>query len=98
MFGIIYTPGAKWLAGKPVQEQPLWLPGMYMKWLLDNGRLAFAGPFLDEAVGGVAFVRSPYRAAAEAIVAAHPAILDGGMVGGTRPWLAMFDRSKAAAT
>ena len=70
---------------------------MYMQSLLDSGRLTFAGPLLNEAAGGVAFVRAPDRAAAEVIVAADRAVADGVMVGEIRPWLTMFDPSKATA-
>ncbi len=96
-FAISYRPGAGWLPGKPLREQPLGPHRKYMQILANADRLLVAGPFLDD-TGGIAFVRASDLPAAQAIAAGDPAVSDGIFAAEVRGWLAMFDRSRALET
>jgi hypothetical protein len=69
----VYRPGEKWLAGRPLSEQPLREHGRYMLDLYRRGILRLAGPFADGSGGAVLFGADD-DASAAAIVAADPAV------------------------
>jgi uncharacterized protein YciI len=87
-FIVIYKPGAAWLAGKPLAEQPVREHGKYMLDLFSTGSLKFAGPFLDD-TGGAAVFEAPGEAEAKAIVANDPAVVSQVFVAELHPWRLM---------
>lgn len=95
LYVIHYRRGPAWLPGKSIREQPLVGPhGAYMGSLFEANRLVFAGAFLDDQSGGIAFVRAPDHAAAEAIMNEDPAIRSGLFEGEIRPWVALYRRDR----
>lgn len=72
-FLCIYRPGAKWLPGKPLSEQPLREHGRYMLDLYRRGIMRLAGRFADGS-GGAMLFGADDDASAQAIVAADPAV------------------------
>ena len=95
LFTLIYRPGPKWLAGKQLAEQPLGPHRAHIERLLRVGRVVLAGPFLDTASGGFVIVRANDESAASAVLRSDPAVIGGLFVGEVRPWLAMFDGTRA---
>ena len=81
----IYRPGPNWLPGKPTSAQPLREHGRYMLRLYREGRLRLAGSFGADPGGAAAF-EAEDDAAAQAIVAADPAVTAGVMIGELRRW------------
>lgn len=88
LFVIQYTPGPTWDPEKPVFEQNLRAHGGYMKQLYDAGQLTHGGPFTDNS-GGLSIIRADDLEAAQAILAADPAIIDGVFVATLHPWLSV---------
>ena len=84
-FIAIYKPGAAWLAGKPLAEQPLREHGKYMLDLFSKNTLKFAGPFLDDS-GGAAVFEAAGEAEAKQIVANDPAVVSRVFVVELHPW------------
>ena len=82
---VIYRPGTGWIAGKPLGEQPLNGHGKYMLSLYVKGVLKFAGPFLDNSGGAVAF-EAANEGEAKAVVAQDPAVIGKVFVGELHPW------------
>jgi uncharacterized protein YciI len=82
---VVYRPGPAWVAGKPMAEQPLREHGKYMLSLYTSGSLKFAGPFTDNAGGAVAF-EAVSDEAAQAVVAADPAVTSRVFVAELHPW------------
>ena len=89
LFVIRYRPGPAWIAGRPVHQQNLREHGIYIRGLLELGRL-FAGGGFTDADGGMAIVWAADRAGAEAILAADPAQRDGIMIGEITGWMPRF--------
>lgn len=85
LFALVYRRGPAWIAGKPMHEQQLGGHFRYMQGLQREGRLVAAGPFADTD-GGMALVRARDRAAALALLAADPAIVDRIFVAEVRNW------------
>src|SRR5687767_9308158 len=52
---VIYRPGEKWLAGQPLDAQPLREHGRYMLSLHREGTLRYAGRFADGSGGAAVF-------------------------------------------
>ena len=47
-FIILWAPGAAWVPGKPVREQPYWEQHAdFMDRLFENGMVVLGGPFAD---------------------------------------------------
>ncbi|MGH8239641.1 MAG: YciI family protein [Steroidobacteraceae bacterium] len=83
---VVYRPGAGWIQGKPMQEQPpLQEHGRYMLQLYRRGVLQFAGRFGDNIGGAMAFLAKD-DAEADAIVAADPAVTSGMFTHELRAW------------
>lgn len=72
-FLCVYRPGAKWLPGKPLEQQPLKEHGRYMLELYTRGVMRLAGRFVDGS-GGAMLFGADDEASAQAIVAADPAV------------------------
>lgn len=82
---ILYRPGAKWLTGKPLGEQPLQEHGRYMATLYRRGVLQLAGPFADDS-GGAVLLNVSDLDAARAIAEADPAVRAATFAYELRPW------------
>ena len=81
----VYRPGAKWLAGKPLSEQPLRDHGRYMLDLYRRGIMRLAGRFADGS-GGAMLFSADDDASAQAIVAADPAVMAQTFTYDLRQW------------
>ncbi|HEY5754631.1 MAG TPA: YciI family protein [Steroidobacter sp.] len=80
----IYRPGPAWIEGQPTTSQPLREHGRYILDLHVRGKLRLAGGFpLD---GGAAAFEADSDAAAQAIIAADPAVIAGVMECSVRRW------------
>jgi uncharacterized protein len=86
LYLVVYRPGPGWIQGKSMQQQPaLKEHGRYMVQLYRQGVLQFAGRFGDNIGGAMAFAAQD-AAAAEAIVAADPAVTSGMFAHELRAW------------
>ncbi|MBA3868220.1 MAG: hypothetical protein H0X30_03630 [Anaerolineae bacterium] len=90
MYVINYTPGAAWIAGQSISDQPLMEHSSYLQQLFDEQRLLFAGPFLDNA-GGMAIISVQNEVEAQAIVNCDPAVVNQIFQASLHPWLTLFD-------
>jgi uncharacterized protein len=80
----IYRPGPAWIQGRPTASQPLREHGRYILDLHQKNKLRLAGGFpLD---GGAAAFEADSDAAAQAVVAADPAVIAGVMECTVRRW------------
>lgn len=84
-FLVIYKPGAAWLKGKSVSEQPLKEHGKYLLGLYKSGVLRFAGPFPDD-TGGAAVLEVSSEGEAKKLAEQDPAVMSGVMVYELHPW------------
>lgn len=84
-FLVVYKPGAAWIKGKPVSEQPLQEHGKYLLGLYKSGILRFAGPFADD-TGGAAVIEVSDAAEAKNLIEKDPAVTSRVMVYELRPW------------
>jgi uncharacterized protein YciI len=89
LFVVIYRPGPAWQAGRPMSEQGLLPHGRYYRGLLDGGRLFAGGGFVGSD-GGMAILRAADLAAAQAIVAADPAVTSRIFVAELEEWRPRF--------
>jgi uncharacterized protein YciI len=83
---VVYRPGEKWLAGQPLEAQPLREHGRYMLSLHREGTLRYAGRFADGS-GGAAVFAAPDDAAANLIVEKDPAVISKVFAYDLRRWL-----------
>lgn len=81
----VYRHGPRWLAGKPLAEQPLREHGRYMLDLYKRGVMRLAGRFADGSGGAMLFGADDDRSA-QAIVAADPAVVAGTFAYELRQW------------
>lgn len=89
-FFIIFKRGPKWIPGKSIWEQPLLKHTQFMQRLLEDEKLEFEGPFLDDQ-GGIALLNVSTEAEARAILAEEPAILAGTFEAELHPFRFTFD-------
>ncbi|MEO8029062.1 MAG: YciI family protein [Bryobacteraceae bacterium] len=89
-FVIVLARGPKWLAGKPVSEQPLREHGRYLQGLMEGGTLVLAGPFLDDS-GGLILLKTTDEAEAQKIAHEDPAVRSGIMTPTVHPFKIVFD-------
>lgn len=82
---VIYRPGPAWVAGKPVEEQPLKEHGKYMLSLYVKGSMKLAGPLTDNA-GGAVLLEVANESEANSIVMEDPAVRTGIFVYEMHPW------------
>lgn len=74
---VVYRRGPAWVDGKPMREQPgLREHFAYYLDLHGQGRLVAGGGFTDES-GGAAIIKADDDAAADAFIAADPAVKSG---------------------
>lgn len=85
LYLFLYRPGPNWRAGVPMHQQDLRAHALYHRDLVRDGRSFAAGGY-DGLEGGMAIVRAADAAAARAIMAADPAIVNGVFAGEIRPW------------
>jgi uncharacterized protein YciI len=83
---VVYRPGAKWLAGQPLEAQPLRDHGRYMLTLHREGTLRHAGRFVDGS-GGAAVFAAADDAAATAVVKKDPAVVSKVFAYDLRRWV-----------
>ena len=83
---VVYRPGEKWLAGQPLEAQPLREHGRYMLSLHREGTLRYAGRFADGS-GGAAVFAAPDDAAATLVVEKDPAVISKVFAYDLRRWL-----------
>lgn len=83
---VVYRPGEKWLAGQPLEAQPLREHGRYMLSLYREGTLRYAGRFAD-GNGGAAVFAAADDAAASAVVEKDPAVLSRVFAYDLRRWI-----------
>ena len=81
----VYRPGPRWLAGKPLAEQPLREHGRYMLDLYKRGVMRMAGRFADGS-GGAMLFGADDDTSAQAIVAADPAVVAETFTYELRQW------------
>lgn len=82
---ILYRQGPGWIAGEPMERQKLRDHFPYMRTLQRDGILIGGGPFAGENAG-MALVRASSPAAAQAIVAADPAVVAGVFTATVKSW------------
>lgn len=82
---VVYSPGLKWLEGKPLSEQPLRAHGKYMLSLYREGVLRWAGGYGDDSGGAAAFT-APDATVAQQIVESDPAVRDAIFTFVLRQW------------
>lgn len=80
----VYRPGPAWIKGQPTASQPLREHGRYILQLHLQGKLKLAGGFPDD--GGAAAFEADSDEAAQAIIAADPAVTAGVMECTLRRW------------
>jgi uncharacterized protein YciI len=90
LFAIVYQPGPVWKRGMPLAQQNLAEHGAYMRSLAARGRLLLAGP-LPTLEGGLVIVRAENLDAAQALMAADPAVKNRQFVGIVSEWRAVID-------
>lgn len=93
---ITYTAGPAWVAGKPMSQQALGPHAAYMKQLHAAGRMAAAGPTFN-VDGGVVILKADSLEAAQAIMAADPAVTSGLFTGQVRSWTPAFSSGEPLA-
>lgn len=84
-----YRLGPNWNPSASLREQ-LGPHAAYMGELAAARRLIAAGPYADAHGGGMAIVRAENLAAAQAMLAADPAIVSGVFAADVRPWAVRF--------
>lgn len=82
---VVYSPGPKWLEGKPLSQQPLRAHGAYMLTLYRAGALRWAGGYADDSGGAAAFNASDAEMA-QKVVESDPAVTDGIFTFVLRRW------------
>jgi uncharacterized protein YciI len=83
---VVYRPGENWLAGQPLEAQPLREHGRYMLSLHHGGTLRHAGRFVDGS-GGAAVFAAPDDAAATLVVEKDPAVVSKVFAYDLRRWI-----------
>jgi hypothetical protein len=90
-FVVLLKRGPKWVAGKPVGEQPLRNHGRYLQEQMTKGALQLAGPFLDDS-GGLILYQARDESEVRAIAEHDPGVVDGVLaVESIRPFSLAFD-------
>lgn len=91
---VVYRPGPAWIAGQPLEAQPLKGHGRHMLDMYRKGLLRSAGRFADGSGGAAAFEADDDDHAA-ALIAMDPAVVSGVFVFDLRRWaLVAWDKFK----
>ena len=85
LYVINYRPGPQWLAGRALREQGLEHHSAYMHELARRGEILAAGP-LSTIEGGLVILRVASIDAAESLMQADPAVLEGKFIGEVSVW------------
>lgn len=84
---VIHAPGPGWVEGTSPFEQPhIDAHVEHYRALLEDGRLAVGGPYLD-GPGGMMLLQDVSREEAEELAAADPAVVAGTLTFEVRSWL-----------
>lgn len=89
LFLFLFRPGPAWRHGEPMSRQDLRAHAAYHSRLVSEGRGFAGGGYVGED-GGMAIIRAPSRAEAQAILDADPAIVSGVFVAELRQWAPRF--------
>ena len=86
---VVHTPGPRWKTGAPLSGQDgIAAHISHYRQLLDSGKLALGGPFLDERAGGMMIAAAGVtEAELAAFAAADPSVVDGLLHAHVRPWM-----------
>jgi uncharacterized protein YciI len=84
-FLVLYRPGPSWDPARSVREQNLGAHGQYLLGLYAKGTMTMAGPFTDDAGGGVVLSVATAREAT-AVAAYDPAVVSGVFEYEVHPW------------
>lgn len=90
IYAIRYTPGPAFKPGVPLMRQDLAAHGAYMRELADAGIILAAGPLMTHE-GGLVLLRAESLEAAQARMAADPAVVAGVFVGKVSEWRPVVD-------
>jgi uncharacterized protein YciI len=85
-----YKPGRNWISGKSIHEQRLGNHIKYMLMLNNLGKVAIAGPLMDNS-GGLNVFHVESLEEAEQIMYHDPAITEGICVGEAHPWYSLLN-------
>ena len=95
LFALILAPGPAWKPSRPFAEQGLRPHFDYWMALFRAGAIASAGPMGSDS--GLVLLRAADQAAADAILAADPAIVAGIFTGTVRPYAPPMVNANALA-
>lgn len=94
LFAIVYRAGPAWKPGVAMKDQGLRDHFFYVKALHERGDIVYAGPMGPD--GGLILIHAADQAAADALVAADPAVKAGIFVGAVRDFTPRFVGAGAA--
>ncbi len=95
---IIYSPGEKWIDGKPIMEQPFIREHIaYWQKVIPTGKFIWGGPWRDEP-GGMNLLVVKSDEEAERLVMGDPAVKAGLLVPDIKAWYVGLDGTLAAST
>src|SRR5579872_3979735 len=84
---VMVKRGPRWVAGKPVAEQPLGNHGRYLQEQMTKGALQWAGRFLDDS-GGLILYKAADEPEVRAIAEHDPGVASGILA---IEWIRPFD-------
>lgn len=94
LFAIVYRAGPAWKPGVPMKDQGLRDHFFHVKALHERGDIVYAGPMGPD--GGLILIHAADQTAAQAIVAADPAVKAGIFIGEARDFTPRFTGAGAA--
>lgn len=95
LFAAVLGPGPKWKKGQPFKGPGLDQHRAYWKKLLEEGRVASAGPLGEDT--GLILLRAKNQSEANALIAADPAVKAQLLRGIARPYSAALMRPEVLA-
>jgi uncharacterized protein YciI len=91
LFAVVLGPGPEWKKGQPLKAPAMPEHRRYWAKLNDEGRIASAGPLGEDT--GLILMRARNLAAANAAIAADPAVKARILRGVARPYAAMMNNA-----
>lgn len=85
LFLIFFSPGAAWIEGKSIFEQPLDDHVNFIHQLYRQGKVTMAGPFAD-GTGGLTIMMAESEAEARELIEQDPDVIRGIIRPEIRPW------------
>ena len=85
LFLVIFRPGAGWLSGKPLAEQPLGEHVKHHLGLFEKGIVKLAGPFTDD-TGGAAVIKASSLEEISGMISVDPAVTNKVFEFDVHPW------------